>query len=307
MGDTSRTPWLKGVWTALVTPFNDGLAVDYDVLARLLDRQVEAGVAGVVPCGTTGETPTLTLDERKAVIEFTLRRLRGTGVKVMAGTGGNDTASTIAFSKWARQAGADALLVVVPYYNKPTQNGLHNHFTKVASAVDCPVMLYNVPGRTGARLELDTILRLAAIKNVLAIKEASGDVGLVTDLVTQLQEDGQDLAVLSGDDPIFLPSLAAGAVGVVSVASNVIPAQMVKMQKLADANDLAGAREIHKKYFQFFKGLFVESNPVPVKFALHRMGLCGPVVREPLIEMTLQHKDELSDILKACGLIGAQS
>ncbi|MCC7440174.1 MAG: 4-hydroxy-tetrahydrodipicolinate synthase [Bdellovibrionales bacterium] len=303
MVDSTRSGWLRGVWTALVTPFDDRLAIDYDALARLLDRQVEAGVAGVVPCGTTGETPTLSLEERKGVIEFTLRRLRGSDVRVMAGTGGNDTAGTVGFSRWARDAGSDALLVVVPYYNKPSQNGLRTHFSKVADAVDCPVVMYNVPGRSGVRLEPETTVDLAHHRNLRAIKEASGDVTAVSDLIYRADRDGIDLKILSGDDPLFLASLATGAHGLISVASNLIPVEMVKIQKLADANDFKGALEVHRKFFPLFKRLFVESNPVPAKYALHRMGLCAPIVREPLIEMVLKNQDFMAETLVSCGLI----
>lgn len=270
----------SGAFTALVTPFTPSLELDKPAFEELVRDQLQAGINGLVPCGTTGETPTLSDDERDWLIQ-TCVKLAAKKVPVIAGTGSNSTAQTIRYTRRAKELGADAALVVVPYYNKPTQEGLYQHFRAVSRDGGLPVMLYNVPGRTGADLLADTVVRLQADDaNIVAIKEACGSTDRVAELRARCRAD---FAILSGDDGMALPMMAVGAVGVVSVASNVRPEQLVALTKLALAGDYTKAREVHLKLRKLFAGLFVESNPLPAKAALALMGKMGPEVRLPLV------------------------
>ncbi len=263
---------------AIVTPFRNG-AIDRAALAAHVERMLEGGVSGIVPCGTTGESPTLSHDEHDEVVELTLAAVRGR-VPVIAGAGSNSTREAIRLTKAAEHAGAQAVLSVNPYYNRPSQEGLVAHFLAIADATSLPVMLYNIPGRTGVELSIDTIARLAKHPNIRAIKEATGNV----DQVTRIRATS-DLAILSGDDVLTLPMMALGASGVVSVLANVLPRAMTELVAAARSGDFATARERHERLHPLMKALFVETNPVPVKAALAELGWIAPDVRRPLVEL----------------------
>ena len=273
---------LRGCGTALVTPFLPDGSVDYEAYASLVDRQVAAGVHFLVPLGTTGETPTLSDGEKTAV--FQLVKEHAKGLPLMPGVGTNSLSGTLANIRLMEPLGPAALLVVVPYYNKPTQQGLYEYYKAVASETDLPVIIYNVPGRTGANILPDTVLRLAAdIPNIRGIKEASGNFSQVSDLVRRIPEG---FAVLGGDDDMTLAYMAAGAHGVISVASNVAPAEVTQMVEALQRDDLAAARRLHQRLFPLFKACFAESNPGPAKAALAQLGLCSNVLRLPLVPVT---------------------
>ncbi len=273
---------LRGCGTALVTPFLPDGSVDYEAYASLVDRQVAAGVHFLVPLGTTGETPTLSDGEKTAV--FQLVKEHAKGLPLMPGVGTNSLSGTLANIRLMEPLGPAALLVVVPYYNKPTQQGLYEYYKAVASETDLPVIIYNVPGRTGANILPDTVLRLAAdVPNIRGIKEASGNFSQVSDLVRRIPEG---FAVLGGDDDMTLAYMAAGAHGVISVASNVAPAEVTQMVEALQRDDLAAARRLHQLLFPLFKAFFAESNPGPAKAALAQLGLCGNVLRLPLVPVT---------------------
>jgi 4-hydroxy-tetrahydrodipicolinate synthase len=293
---------MRGVFTALVTPFDSRNELDLAAFKRILEDQRDAGVAGVIPCGTTGETPTLSTDEKKKLIRTTLDTLKGSGIKVFAGTGSNDTAKTIELSRWAAEQGVDGLLIVTPYYNKPTQAGLENHFRAVADAVTCPIMLYNVPGRTGVSLTPETIVKLSSHPRITSLKEATGNVTFTSEVLDQLAVAGRKMDVLSGDDGIFLPMLAAGASGVVSVASNLFPRAMIAIQKHFESGNVAEAQRTHLRYYPLFRDLFIESNPVPVKHAMMFAGLCEQPVRSPLAPLSPASVEKLQASLRRCGV-----
>ncbi len=290
----------EGVHTALVTPFTDG-NVDEACLRALIDRQFENGVTGVVPVGTTGESPTLTHDEHRRVIELTVEQAAGRGL-VMAGTGSNSTREAINLTQAAEKAGANACLLVSPYYNKPSQRGLFEHFKAIAESTALPLVLYSISGRTGREIGIDTIVRLQeACPNILAAKEAEGSVDRVGQLVADC---GDDFEVLSGDDSLTLPFMSVGAVGVISVASNLIPAQMAALVKAALDNDYAAAREIHHRYVALFSAfLKLDTNPVPIKTAMALAGLCKVDLRRPLLSMEDDNVASLKSTLESLGLI----
>jgi 4-hydroxy-tetrahydrodipicolinate synthase len=274
---------LTGTITALVTPFRKQ-AVAFDDLANLVNAQIKAGIDGLVPVGTTGESPTLSHDEHLEVIRATVAAARGR-VPVIAGTGSNSTAEAVQLTSEADAAGADAVLVVAPYYNKPSQEGVFGYFSAVAEATDKPVILYSIPGRCGIEIAIGTVERLRAkYPHVRYIKEAGGSV----DRVDQLKQAmGSDITVLSGDDGLTLPFISVGAEGVISVASNLLPKQVVQLVDSALANDLVKARAAHRKLYPVFKSLFIEPNPVPVKFAMQRAGIISSAeVRSPLSAIT---------------------
>jgi 4-hydroxy-tetrahydrodipicolinate synthase len=274
---------LTGTITALATPFRDG-QVSYEDLKKLIAFQIKGGINGLVPVGTTGESPTLDWDEQMEVIRFTIAETKGR-VPVIAGTGSNSTQEAIHATKLSHDAGADAMLVVAPYYNKPSQEGLFRHFSAIADVTDKPIVLYSIPGRCGIEISVPVVERLRAkYKHVAWIKEAGGSV----DRVDQLKQAmGADMTVLSGDDSLTLPFMAVGAEGVISVASNVFVREISQMVKLALADDFAKARKIHRRLYPIFKHLFIEPNPVPVKVALVRAGIIASAeVRSPLCEMS---------------------
>ncbi len=287
---------LQGSIPALVTPFKGG-AVDLDGLASLVDFQVDEGSGGIVACGTTGEASTMTLEERAAVVRAVAQRVHGR-IPVIAGTGSNDTRSTIAQTRAAKEWGADAALVVTPYYNKPTQEGLYLHYKAVAEATELPVILYNVPGRTSVSFTPETVARVAKLPRVVAIKEASGSL----DFVTQLR-NLSDIPVLSGEDTLTFPMICMGAVGVVSVVANILPKETAAMCSKALAGDLAGARAIHQRLFPVIKALFLESNPIPVKTALKLMGRGNGELRLPLCAMAPENESKLQAALAQLGIL----
>ncbi len=289
---------ITGTITALITPFRNQ-QVDYADLKKLIELQIKGGVNGFVPVGTTGESPTLDHDEHLQVIEATVEYARGR-VPVIAGTGSNSTAEAVDLTRLAHDAGADAMLLVAPYYNKPSQEGLYRHFATLAEATDRPIVLYSIPGRCGIEIGIPVIERLRAkYPHVRYIKEAGGSVDRVDQLKQAL---GKDITVLSGDDSLTLPFMSVGAEGVISVASHLFPKEISNMVNLALANDYAKATKIHRKLYPIFKALFIEPNPVPVKTALARAGIIGTAeVRSPLCEMTDANRAILEQALVNLG------
>lgn len=285
-----------GVFTALITPFHNG-EVDYPALRRLVEQQIVGGVQGIVPVGTTGESPTLTTDEHLRVIAETVAAAAGR-CQIIAGTGANSTEEAIHLTREAKAIGVDATLQVTPYYNKPTQEGLYRHFSTVADQVGVPVVVYNVPGRTGVPVAVDTIARLANNPLIAAVKEAGGSVDRVSEIL-----DCCDIPVLSGDDSLTLPMIAVGARGIISVASNLIPAELVAMVSAALNGDFATARKLHARYYRLFRDLFIESNPIPVKTAMARLGMIDGEMRLPLCEMNSANLARLEKTLTAAGLL----
>ena len=287
---------MQGVYTALVTPFRHG-KVDYEALEALLEQQISGRVAGVVPVGTTGESPTLSPAEHIEVIARTVEIVNHR-CQVIAGSGANSTAEAIHLTLEAKAAGADASLQVTPYYNKPTQEGIYRHFSVIADRTQLPVVLYNVPGRTGVPIAVETVARLAANPLVAAVKEAAGSVDRVSAI-----KNCCDLTVLSGDDSLTLPMISVGASGIISVASNLIPGELSTMVDLALKGDMKAAMAMHRKYYPLFRDLFIESNPIPVKAALGFTGAIEPEYRLPLCELSAAHADALRATLKKCGVL----
>ena len=288
-----------GTYTALVTPFHKG-RVDEGAYQKLVRDQVRGGVDGIVPVGTTGESPSLGFDEHIWVIELAVRAAKGR-VKVLAGTGANSTAEAIHLTRAAEAAGADGSLQVTPYYNKPSQEGLFQHFKKIARATRLPIILYSIPGRCNIAIEVPTVQRLAkACKNIVGIKEAGGDADRVSQLRAAL---GQAFTILSGDDALTLPFMAVGAEGVISVASNIIPRQIAKMVNAFAAGKAAEALKLHQKYYPMFRDLFIETNPVPTKAALAMLGRCAEEYRLPLCKMSAANRAQLARTLKDCGVL----
>jgi len=288
---------LKGAFTALVTPFREG-GVDEKALIHLIERQIEGGVQGLVPCGTTGESATLSHDEHNRVIDLTIETSAGR-LPVIAGTGSNSTAETIRLTRHAEDAGAQAALLISPYYNKPSQAGLFAHFKSVSEAVDIPLVLYNVPGRTGVNMLPETVARLSEFKNIVGIKEASGDLAQVSSVI-ELSMD--DFYVISGDDFTTLPALCLGGCGVISVTSNVVPGDVSSMVNGFMAGDIDGARAMHYALSPLNRAMFLETNPVPVKTALAMLGLINEEFRLPLARLSGENRDRLLHALKHYGL-----
>jgi 4-hydroxy-tetrahydrodipicolinate synthase len=288
----------RGAITALVTPFR-GDRVDEDAYRRLIDWQIREGVQGIVPCGTTGESATLSHEEHNRVIDIAVDEARGR-VPVIAGTGSNSTAEAVRLTRHAKEAGADGALLITPYYNKPTQEGLYQHFKKVAEESKFPLVPYNVPSRTGVNLLPETVARLAEIPDVVGLKEASGDLRQVSDI---LERCGERVTVLSGDDFTVLPLLALGGGGVISVVSNVAPADMSGMVEAFQRGDLGRARELHYKMMPLTRALFLETNPIPVKTALAAMGRVEHELRLPLCPMQEANRLKLEAALRAYGLV----
>jgi 4-hydroxy-tetrahydrodipicolinate synthase len=289
----------EGVLTALVTPFRDG-AVDEPALRRMVDVQIEAGVDGLVPCGSTGESATLSHAEHRRVVEIVVQAARGR-VPVVAGTGSNSTREAIELTQHAKAAGADGALLISPYYNKPTQDGIVLHYAEIARATSFPLIVYNIPGRTASNILPPTVARLADIPQVVGIKEASGDLGQMADVIARCPEE---FCVLSGDDALALPLLAIGGRGVISTSSNVAPSALVGMLRAFRSGDLAEARRIHYRLLPLFQVLFCETNPIPVKGALTFMGVCGPEIRLPLTPLGEAHRERMQVVLKELGLLG---
>jgi 4-hydroxy-tetrahydrodipicolinate synthase len=289
-----------GCGTALVTPFRQDLSLDEEALRRLVRRQVEAGINFLVPCGTTGESPTLSREEQVRLVEITVEEARRSKTPVVAGSGGANTAHVIEMAREFQALGASGILSVTPYYNKPTQEGLYQHYKAIAAAISLPIILYNIPGRTGVNIEPATLVRLAEIENIVAVKEASGN---ISQMAAILDKVPQTFSVLSGDDAITLPLMALGGRGVISVSSNEIPAEMVKIAELALANDFDRAREIHRRYARLMEANFLETNPGPVKAAMALMGLLEPVWRLPMVAPKPENLAKIRGALESVGLV----
>jgi 4-hydroxy-tetrahydrodipicolinate synthase len=290
-----------GVITALVTPLR-GDALDEEALRRLVDEQIASGVDGLVPVGTTGESPTLTNEEHLRVIQIVVEATKKR-VPVIAGTGSNSTRETIEMSAAARKVGADGLLLVTPYYNRPGQEHLYRHFKAVIEAVPLPSVLYNVPGRTACDLLPETIVRLAELPQVVGVKEATGSALRASQVLAQLGSKNEQVALLSGDDATAFPLFALGARGVISVVSNVAPKQMSAMWDAAAAGDWKRSRELHYRLLPLGEGLFVEANPIPVKTAMAMMGRIADEIRPPLYPLAAQHRDKLRAQLQELGVL----
>ena len=286
----------EGCYTALVTPFTSDGAVDYGRLRELVDSQVESGVDGLVPVGTTGESPTLSVKEHHSVVEFVIKAADGR-VKVIAGTGGNSTSEAIDLTIHAKEAGADGTLQVTPYYNKPNQKGLIQHFSAVAD-IGLPVVLYNIPGRTSREISFETVVELAGHDGIVAVKEAGGDVDRVSRYVGAC-----DIEILSGDDPLTLPMMAVGAVGVISVAGNIIPREVTALVHSALDGNWDEARRLHREWHPLFDALFLDTNPIPVKAALAMAGRVEEVYRLPLCPMDADNKERLRSVMRTLGII----
>ena len=287
-----------GSLVAIITPFRNG-KVDEKALGDLIEWQIANGTDGIVPCGTTGESATLTHEEHKQVVEFTVQVVRRR-VPVIAGTGSNSTDEAIEFTRHAKSVGADAALLISPYYNKPTQEGLYRHHKAVAEAVALPQILYNIPGRTAVNMTPQTVARLAQIRNIVGIKEGAGSLQQVSEII-QLCDD--QFTVLSGDDALTLPMLAVGAKGVVTVTANVAPAEMAALVDAWAAGDAAKARAIHYKLYPLFQALFLETNPIPIKHAVALMSKATAELRLPLCPMSQENLDKLTRVMKDLKLI----
>ena len=293
----------QGCGTAMVTPFRKDGSLDELTLRSLVKRQVEEGINFLVPCGTTGENPTLTRHEHLRVVEITLEETKGR-VPVLAGAGGYNTVEVIELAKEIKAIGVDGILSVTPYYNKPTQEGLYQHYKAIASAVKLPMIVYSVQGRTGVNIEPATLKRLSEIDYIVGVKEASGNIGQQANVVQQVPSD---FAVLSGDDSITIPLIALGGHGLISVVANEIPGEMTALVQRTLANDFAGAREVQRKYLSLMEVNFVESNPIPVKAAMALMGLLDPIFRLPLCPPNPANLAKIEKVLEALGLLAGRS
>ena len=288
----------SGSIVAIVTPFRNG-KLDERAFGDLIEWQIANGTNGIVPCGTTGESATLTHDEHHRVVRLTVEVAKGR-VPVIAGTGSNSTDEAISLTRHAKDAGADGALLITPYYNKPTQEGLYRHYKAVAEAVDMPLVLYNIPGRTGVNMLPATVARLAVMKNIVGIKEGSGSVQQASDIA---QACGDRPIVLSGDDPLTLPMMAVGAKGVITVTANVMPKEMAQLVASFQAGRIDEARRIHFALSALFAALFYETNPIPVKEALGMMGKIDPELRLPMCAMSADNRNQLTRVLKEMRLI----
>ncbi len=286
----------KGTYVALVTPFKNG-AVDYDTLDRLVDFHIKAKIAGIVPCGTTGESPTLTHEEHDMVIARVIKRAKGK-IHVMAGTGSNSTAEAIRLTRHAEENGADSALLVAPYYNKPTQEGLYQHYKAIAEETTLPLVIYNIPGRCGVEISPETIARLSKIKNIRAVKHATGSV----DGASQLRSLC-NIEILSGDDSMTLPLMSIGATGVISVIANIIPKDTKALTDAALAGDFRKAQKLHQKLFPLAKNMFIATNPIPIKSAMAMLGMCSEELRLPMYQMDDTLKAKLRQTLVDYGLL----
>ena len=295
-----RTPF-TGLGTALVTPFRQDGSIDEAAVRRLVRRQIDGGVHFVSPCGTTGEAPTLSDTEKIRVVQLVVDEAAGR-VPVLAGAGGYDTREVIHLAREYERIGVDGILSVTPYYNKPTQEGLFQHYKAIAESTSLPIVLYNVPGRTGVNLEPATVLRLSALRTIVGIKEASGSLVQMSDIVAAAPPD---FFVLSGDDPIAVAVMSIGGRGLISVASNAVPAEMTQIIELAEKGDFAGARKLHLWLLPFLQVNFVESNPIPVKAAMAAMGLLEERYRLPLVPPSHAARDRIMKVLQDLKLLGS--
>jgi 4-hydroxy-tetrahydrodipicolinate synthase len=299
---SSKGAMFHGCGTALVTPFRRDSSLDEATLRMLVKRQIAAGINFVAPCGTTGENPTLTRDEHLRVVEITLAEAKDR-VPVLGGAGGYNTAEIVALASDLESMGVDGILSVAPYYNKPTQEGLYRHYKAIAEAVSVPVLIYNVPRRTGVNVEPETVRRLSEIENITGIKEASADISQMASVIAKVPES---FAVLSGDDAIALPLIALGGRGLISVASNEIPAEMTRLVQFALQNDFAAARRLQQKYLALMEVNFIETSPLPVKAAMAAMGLLEPVWRLPLCPPKPESVEKIKRVLESLSLLGGK-
>lgn len=293
----TRGEQFAGLSVAMVTPFRDG-EVDYALLEEHVEFQVRAGTTCLCPVGTTGESPTLSHPEHREVIAAVIKAAAGR-IKVMPGTGSNSTQEALELTRWAAQVGADAALVVAPYYNKPTQEGFYRHFKALAEAVDIPICIYNIPGRTGKNVEPETILRLAEFPNIAMVKEATGSLDQVSQIIC-----GSDLTVLSGDDSLTLPILSVGGRGVISVIGNIVPREMIQLTAAWDRGDIATAQTLHKKLFPLAKDMLgLATNPIPIKAAMRLLGRDTGELRLPMTPLSPEEEDRLRRTLRTFGLL----
>jgi 4-hydroxy-tetrahydrodipicolinate synthase len=295
-----RTPF-TGVGTALVTPFKRDGSVDEPSVRRLVRRQIEAGIHFVSPCGTTGEAPTLSVTEKRRVIELVVDETAGR-VPVLAGAGGYDTREAIELIRDFERAGVDGILSVTPYYNKPTQEGLYQHYKAIAESTSLPIVVYNVPGRTGVNVEVATMVRLSGLRNIVGVKEASGNVVQMAEIIAAVRDD---FLLLSGDDPLAVAVMAIGGRGLISVASNAVPAEMAQIIELTEKGDFAAARRLHQWLLPLIQVNFVEANPIPVKAAMAAMGLLEESYRLPLVPPSAAARDRIMKVLQELKLLGS--
>ena len=288
----------SGSFVALVTPFKDN-RVDVEKLKELVEFHIKKGTSGIVPCGTTGESPTLSHEEHRVVIETVVKAVNGR-IKVIAGTGSNNTNEAIELTQFAKKVEADGCLVITPYYNKPTQNGLYLHFKKIAETVDIPIVMYNVPGRTGTNMISSTAAKLSKIKNIIGLKEASGNITQISQIVRECVEE---FDVLSGDDAMTFPILAVGGKGVISVAANIAPTEVAGLVEAFNKGDINKSRKIHLKMLPLFEAMFYETNPIPVKTSMNLMGMISDDIRLPLCKMSEENLKKLKTTLKEYKLI----
>ncbi len=298
---------LRGAFTAMITPMKEDGSIDYDGYRKLLRFQMEEGIDGLVPLGTTGETPTLDEDEEQRIIDVVMEEVRafekerGVKVPVVLGAGSNNTRDAVRYTERAKKAGADAALVVTPYYNKPSSEGIFRHFEAV-SRIGIPILVYNIAGRTGKNIDTPTLSRIADLPNIAGVKEASGSISQMTDVIDTIKSKHPDFAVLSGDDAMTLPLIACGGDGVVSVVSNAAPAPVTKMVKAALSGDYEAARKIHYRLLPFFKAAFIDGNPTSIKYAMRVKGLPSGSVRLPLVDVYDEAKKIIEEALSVCGL-----
>ena len=295
-----RTPF-TGVGTALVTPFGNDGSIDEAAVRRLVRRQIEAGIHFLSPCGTTGEAPTLSHSEKIRVVQLVLDETAGR-VPVLAGAGGYDTRAAIELVREFERAGVDGILSVTPYYNKPTQEGLFQHYAAIAGSTSLQIVLYNVPGRTGVNLEVATVARLSGLRNIVGIKEASGNLVQMSEILAAARDD---FFLVSGDDPIAVAVMAIGGRGLISVASNACPAEMVQIIELAEKGDFAASRKLHRWLLPFIQANFIEANPIPVKAAMAAMGLIEEIYRLPLVSPGSASRDRIMKVLQDLKLLGS--
>lgn len=287
----------KGSIVALITPFKNGL-VDKQKLQELVEWHIESGTSAIAPCGTTGESATLTHDEHNEVVEIVVDAVNKR-IPVIAGTGSNNTKEAILLTKHAKDVGVDAALIIAPYYNRPTQNGLYDHFNAIAANADLPIMLYNIASRTGVNMEPALVQKLSLINNIVAIKEASGNLSQMSDII---QLCGHEFSLMSGDDALTLPVMSIGGTGVISVVANIVPADVAKLVESFKTGDLKTAREYHYKLSNLVKAMFIETNPIPVKKAMELMGLCSGELRLPMTEMLPENVAKLKIAMKEYGI-----
>ncbi len=288
----------SGAMTAIITPFRDG-KIDYDGLDKLVDFQLSNGISALVPCGSTGESATLTHDEHVEVIRFVVKAVKGR-VPIIAGSGSNSTAEAISLTRRAKDAGANAALLISPYYNKPTQEGIFQHYKAIAEQTQFPLIVYNIPGRTGSKIEATTIARLAEIEHIVGLKEATGSLDEVQEVARRC---GDRLEIYSGDDSLTLPVMAAGGCGVISVVSNILPKQSCEVTAACARGDFTAARTLHYRMLPLIRVLFLETNPIPVKAALAMMGYCRDELRLPLLSMSAAPKAQLRAVMQEMGLV----